>query len=80
MRGRKMPSKILTVGMVGDDVAALHQTLAELGFSIPEAETKRRFFGPRTRGAFKQCQVRSGLTPSGICDEGTHARRVDWIQ
>ena len=68
-----MPTKPLTVGMVGENVAALHQALAALGLSIPEAEMKRRFFGPGTREAVKQCQAQSGLTPSGICDEGTGA-------
>jgi peptidoglycan hydrolase-like protein with peptidoglycan-binding domain len=68
-----MFNKPLTVGMVGENVAALHQALAALGLSLPEAETKRRFFGPGTREAVKQCQARSGLTPSGICDEGTGA-------
>jgi hypothetical protein len=59
--------------MVGENVAALHQALVALGLSIPEAETKRQFFGPGTREAVKQCQARSGLTPSGICDERTGA-------
>jgi peptidoglycan hydrolase-like protein with peptidoglycan-binding domain len=66
-----MPVKPLTVGMVGENIAALHQALTTLGYNIPEAETRRQFFGPGTREAIKQCQARSGLTPSGICDEAT---------
>ena len=66
-----MPNKRLTVGMVGEDVAALQQALAALGFSIPEAEGKRRFFGPGTREAVNQCQARMGLMPEEICAEAS---------
>ena len=68
-----MPNKPLTVGMVGEDVAALQQALVALGLSIPEAEARRRFFGPGTREAVQQCQAQSGLTPNGICDESLGA-------
>src|SRR5262245_4307203 len=68
-----MPVKPLTVGMVGENIAVLHRALTTLGFNIPEAETRRQFFGPGTREAIKQCQARGGLTPSGICDEATGA-------
>jgi hypothetical protein len=39
--------KLLTVGMVGDEVADVHRSLGRSrGFSIPETEVARRFFGP----------------------------------
>ncbi|MFH0344546.1 MAG: neuraminidase-like domain-containing protein [Chromatiales bacterium] len=68
-----MPSQPLTVGMVGEKVAALHEALSALGLSIPEAETKRRFFGPATREAVCECQKRHGLKVSGEVNESTAA-------
>ena len=44
-----MAERLLSVGMIGDDVAALHETLLQQGLKIPESETGRGFFGPATR-------------------------------
>ncbi len=59
-----MSDKPLTLGMVGEKVAALHQALTEQGFSIPEAETKKQFFGPATRMAVGEFQKVHGIDPS----------------
>jgi len=68
-----MLNKRLTVGMVGEDVAALQRALSALGLSIPEAETKRRFFGPATRQAVCECQTCHGLEATGEVNEATAA-------
>lgn len=61
-----MSDKPLTLGMVGEKVAALHQALTERGFSIPEAETKKQFFGPATRMAVGEFQTAHSIEP--ICE------------
>ncbi len=66
-----MSSKSLTVGMVGENVAALQQALSALGLSIPDEETKRRFFGPATREAVRKFQERHGLKVTGEIDAST---------
>jgi peptidoglycan hydrolase-like protein with peptidoglycan-binding domain len=65
-----MFNKPLTVDMIGENVAALHQALAEQGLSIPEAETRRRFFGPATRLAVGKFQKTHGINPScEVCEK-----------
>jgi Putative amidase domain len=59
-----MSNKPLTLGMVGEKVAALHQALTEQGFSIPDAETKKQFFGPATRMAVGEFQKAHGIDSS----------------
>jgi peptidoglycan hydrolase-like protein with peptidoglycan-binding domain len=59
-----MSDKPLSLGMVGENVSALHQALADHGLSIPESETKRRFFGPATRIAVGEFQKANGIDPS----------------
>src|SRR5262249_22081183 len=53
------------------NVAGLHQALSALGLSIPDAETKRRFFGPATREAVRTFQQRRGLKVTGEVDAST---------
>ena len=67
-----MPRKPLTVGMVGEHVAELQETLTRLGLAVPEAETKRRFFGPATLEALKSLQTTRGLPATGDLDDLTH--------
>ena len=55
-----MSNKPLTVGMVGESIAALQQALSALGLSIPEAENKRRFFGPRRGRRFASAKGVTG--------------------
>jgi Tc toxin complex TcA C-terminal TcB-binding domain/Neuraminidase-like domain/Salmonella virulence plasmid 28.1kDa A protein/Putative peptidoglycan binding domain len=65
-----MSDQLLTLGMVGENVAALHKALTEHGFTIPEAETKRRFFGPATRIAVGEFQKAQGINPScEVCEK-----------
>jgi hypothetical protein len=59
-----MSDKPLTLGMVGKNVAALHQALSERGFSILEAEAQKQFFGPATRMAVGEFQKANGINPS----------------
>jgi len=59
-----MSDKPLTLGMVGKNVAALHQALSERGFAIAEAETQKQFFGPATRMAVGEFQKANGIDPS----------------
>jgi|GEM_PF-3126842 len=59
-----MSDKPLTLGMVGDNVAALHQALIKGGFNILEAETKKQFFGQATRMAVGEFQKANGIDPS----------------
>src|SRR5918996_469425 len=66
-----MPDKLLTVGMVGDEVAGLHRALAAGGFEIPETEVARRFFGPATRQAVCDSQRKRGLGVTGEVYETT---------
>src|SRR5262245_60509871 len=66
-----MAGKLLSVGMVGEDVATLHQALSARGFSVPDAETARRFFGAATREAVRKCQALSGLKVTGEVEEST---------
>ena len=59
-----MSDKPLTLGMVGTNVAALHQALSKRGFTIAEAETQKQFFGPATRMAVGEFQKTHGIDPS----------------
>jgi Neuraminidase-like domain/Putative peptidoglycan binding domain len=63
--------KVLSVGDVGDDVAAAHRLLEEHGFSIPAAEVERQFFGPGTRAALGDFQRAKGIEESGEVGEKT---------
>src|SRR5262245_37393852 len=68
-----MAEKILNVGMMGEDVTALHKTLSVHGLKIPESETARGFFGPATRNAVLEIQNRNRLAPTGYVDKATAA-------
>ena len=69
-----VPMSRLSVGMMGDEVSALHDALARAGLKVPEAEVERRFFGPGTRRAVQRLQRRHGLEATGEVDDATAAR------
>jgi N-acetylmuramoyl-L-alanine amidase len=54
--------------LVGDDVAALQERLAELGFDTGRADG---IFGPLTEAALKEFQGEYGLRPDGVCGPAT---------
>lgn len=54
--------------LVGDDVAALQERLAELGFDAGRVDG---LFGPRTEAALKDFQRQFGLRPDGVCGPAT---------
>ncbi len=54
--------------LVGDDVAALQERLAELGFDPGRADG---VFGPRTEEALKAFQRDYGMRPDGVCGPAT---------
>jgi hypothetical protein len=68
-----MPSERLDIGSVGEDVARLHKALAARGFAVSAEEAKRRFFGPSTRDALRDCQTCHGLNATGEVDDPTTA-------
>jgi peptidoglycan hydrolase-like protein with peptidoglycan-binding domain len=63
----------LSVGTFGDEVKDLHRKLTEHGFDISPAEVERKFFGPATREAVRECQKEHGLPATGVVDETTNA-------
>src|SRR5690242_10786328 len=68
-----MPSERIGIGSVGEDVARLHEALEARGFAVSAEETKRRFFGPATRDALRDCQTCHGLNATGEVDDPTTA-------
>ncbi len=52
----------------------MHDALARAGLEVPEAEVKRRFFGPGTRQAVQLLQRRHGLEETGEVDDVTATR------
>src|SRR4051794_13743325 len=68
-----MAGAALHLGAFGDDVARLHQALAQRGFVVSGDERKRRFFGPSTRDALLEFQKRQGLDATGALDAKTVA-------
>ncbi|MDT4292018.1 neuraminidase-like domain-containing protein [Methylomonas sp. MO1] len=68
-----MAEKIIKVGMMGNDVSALHQTLLSQGLTIPQSEAGRGFFGPATRNAVLEIQTRNQLPTTGQVDAATAA-------
>jgi hypothetical protein len=68
-----MPGAVLHLGAFGDDVARLHQALAQRGFAVSREEAGRRFFGPATRDALLDFQKRQRLEATGTLDAKTAA-------
>jgi peptidoglycan hydrolase-like protein with peptidoglycan-binding domain len=68
-----MPEAPLAVGAYGGNVAQFQNALLRLGFSLPESEIRRSFFGPTTRQAVQQLQLSHGLPVSGEVDGNTAA-------
>lgn len=61
----------LSLGLQGDDVARLHQSLLALGRDIPLAETDKQVVGPATVAVVKAVQVDNKLPATGIVDAKT---------
>lgn len=67
----------LAINSSDPEVAALHQNLESLGFTIPEGEIPRRgtddphVFGIATMAAVRQVQANAGLLQTGVVDEAT---------
>jgi hypothetical protein len=57
------------MGLSGDDVALLHQELAQLGYEIGRTEERQQEFGATTRTAVAGFQRKQGLPTNGIVDE-----------
>jgi glycosidase len=68
-----MKNPDLSVGVFGEKVAELHRRLLGRGFSIPNSEVERTFFGPATREALREFQCKQGLKITGILDKATNA-------
>ena len=68
-----MNSEKLNVGDFGDDVARLHEKIKARGFDVSPEEVKRKFYGPATRDAVRECQTCHGLEITGEVDEATAA-------
>ena len=68
-----MPSERIGIGSVGEEVARLHEALEARGFAVSAEEAKRRFFGPSTRDALRDCQTCHGLNATGEVDDSTTA-------
>ena len=63
----------LHLGTFGDEVAGLHQALAQRGYPVSAQEVKRKFFGPGTREALLEFQKRQRLDATGTVDAKTAA-------
>lgn len=68
-----MAGASLHLGAFGDDVARLHQALAQRGFAVSREEARRRFFGPATRDALLEFQKHRQLEVTGALDAKTVA-------
>jgi hypothetical protein len=64
---------MLHVGDQGDEVAKLHQALAERGLPAPKLEVTGSYFGPGTLGAVKDFQAKHCLKVDGVVGEKTWA-------
>jgi peptidoglycan hydrolase-like protein with peptidoglycan-binding domain len=71
-----MNSQRLNVGDFGDDVARLHEEIRARGFEVSPEEVKRKFYGPATRDAVRECQTCHGLDVTGDVDEATAAMLI----
>src|SRR5450631_3514464 len=65
----------LSLGLQGDDVARLHQSMLALGRDLPLAETDKQVMGPGTVAIIKAVQGANGLDATGVVD----AKTVDAI-
>ncbi len=61
----------LSIDLQGDDVRLLHREMNQIGAAIDPAEAARGFFGPSTRQAVVEFQLRNALEPSGVVEERT---------
>ncbi|MDR3483154.1 MAG: neuraminidase-like domain-containing protein [Burkholderiaceae bacterium] len=69
-----MADPLLSIGATGDNVALLHTTLQQQGFSIPAAEITQKTFGSGTQQAVQQFQQKNGLPVTGSVDAQTAAK------
>lgn len=63
--------RTLTLGMEGEDVAAVQLRLKELGYYTGTADG---VYGTGTMSAMMLFQARNGLTAKGVCNEATAAK------
>jgi len=69
-----MASTKLGTGDFGEDVARLHEALAQHGIEISPEERKRKFFGPATRAALGKFQAAHGMDRTYEVCESTAAK------
>ncbi|HYP54533.1 MAG TPA: peptidoglycan-binding protein, partial [Pyrinomonadaceae bacterium] len=72
----KLRSGALRMGMSGEEVRALHRELAQLGYAIPEDESRASLFGSATRQAVVEFQQAQALGADGVVGPKT-AERLD---
>jgi len=66
-------SRVLTIGLEGDDVIALQNFLESNGFLVIPPGTAKGYFGSLTRNALKNFQSANGIDPVGIFGPKTRA-------
>ena len=66
-----IPTRTLSVGLTGADVADLQTHLGQLAFAVPAAEQQGSSFGQGTHDAVAQFQTASGLPATGVVDSAT---------
>lgn len=68
-----MPPIIKTLSMraTGDDVIVLHDALQKMGYSVPDSEKAKKYFGAATRETVKEFQNKYGLNVTGEVDKAT---------
>lgn len=70
----KLQGRNLSIDMQGEDVKLLHTELHQIGYTIPDEEVQKTFFGRVTRQVVLEFQKAQGLETTGIVDEKTAER------
>ena len=68
MQENQTPGRDLSRGMSGADVASLHNSLFQIGYTIADKELSDKFFGNTTHAAVVDFQKKVKLVPNGIFD------------
>src|SRR5438128_2170235 len=74
-----LPTRVLSVGASGNDVAAMHDLLSKLGFSIPATDRRATKYGKGTQRAVAQFQAAHGLEATGTIDAATASALVNAV-